>query len=207
MTPRKAPTKQAAPPAEPLHVADAAAWEAWLRAHHATSDGVWLRLAKKGAPTRSVTYLEAVEAALCWGWIDGQSKPIDAHAWMQRYTPRRARSMWSKVNRARVAALEAAGRMQPPGRAEVERAKADGRWDAAYDAPSTMTVPDDFATALARSTRAKAAFEALDRTNRYAMLWRIQQPKRAATRAARIAQFVAMLERGETIHPSRKKRE
>ena len=177
------------------------AWEAWLRTNHATSAGVWLRLAKKGSPVQSVSYAEALEAALCYGWIDAQKKPESEHAWLQRFTLRRPKSIWSKVNREKAAALIKAGRMRPAGLDQVARAKQDGRWDAAYDSPANAEVPDDLAAALDRNAPAKAFFQTLDRANRYAVLWRIQTVKKAETRARRIREFVAMLERHEKLHP------
>jgi uncharacterized protein YdeI (YjbR/CyaY-like superfamily) len=181
---------------------DARAWGRWLARHHATSTGLWVRLAKKGADTPSVTYAEAVDEALCWGWIDAQKRPLDEHWWLQRFTPRGPRSIWSKINRDKVAALVAADRMAPPGIAAVERAKANGQWDAAYDSPRTATVPDDLAAALAGSQRAAAMFATLDAANRYAILFRVQTAKKAETRARRIAELVAMLARDETLHPA-----
>jgi uncharacterized protein YdeI (YjbR/CyaY-like superfamily) len=188
-----------------LIVADAAAWEAWLAEHHAEPEGVWLVLAKKGAtgPT-TLTYDQALDAALCQGWIDGQAKRRDDATYVHRFTPRRARSPWSKRNVGIVADLEAAGRMQPAGRAEVERAQADGRWEAAYAGPATMEVPDDLQAALAASPEATAMFEILTSQNRFAILHRVHDAKRADTRASRIAKFVAMLERGETIYPQKR---
>jgi uncharacterized protein YdeI (YjbR/CyaY-like superfamily) len=188
-----------------LVVADAAAWKAWLAEHHQEQLGVWLLLAKKGTtePT-SLTYAEALQEALCQGWIDGQARRGDDGTYFQRFTPRRARSPWSKRNVGFVADLEASGRMQPAGRAEVERAKADGRWDAAYGGSATIEVPDDLAAALAASAKAAANFELLTKTNRYAILYRVQDAKRPDTRARRIEQFVAMLERGETVHPQKR---
>ena len=176
------------------------AWEAWLAEHHAASDGVWIRFAKKGSGVPTVRYAEALDAALCFGWIDGQTKSVDETWYLQRFTPRRKRSMWSKRNREKVAALIEAGRMQPAGLAEIERAKADGRWDAAYDSPSKAKVPEDLQAALDASPAAAEAFGALNGVNRYAILHRVQTAKKPETRARRIAQFVAMLERGERIH-------
>jgi uncharacterized protein YdeI (YjbR/CyaY-like superfamily) len=181
--------------------ASAEEWEAWLRAHHSSAPGVWIKFARKGSDVQSVTYLEALHAALCFGWIDGQARSVDEAAYVQRFTPRRPRSIWSKRNRGFAEALIADGRMQPAGLREVERAKADGRWDAAYDAPSTATVPDDLRAALDASPRAAEFFATLNSQNRYAILHRVQTAKRAETRARRIERFVAMLERGETLHP------
>jgi uncharacterized protein YdeI (YjbR/CyaY-like superfamily) len=184
---------------------DAKAWATWLRKHHAASTGIWLRLAKKGAATPSVTYAEAVDEALCWGWIDAQKKGLDEAWWLQRFTPRGSRSIWSKINRDKVGVLTAAGRMQPPGVAAVERARANGQWDAAYDSARTATVPDDLTAALAASKQA-ATFARLDAANRYAILFRLQTAKKAETRARRIAELVAMLGRGETLHPVSERR-
>ena len=179
-------------------------WRAWLAEHHADSDGIWIRFAKKGSGLPTVVYAEAVEVALAYGWIDGHTKGIDDRHYRQRYTPRRTRSKWSKINRTKAEALIARGAMEPAGLAEVERAKADGRWDAAYDSPRTALVPDDLRAALDADPGASEFFEQLDGNNRYAILYRIQDAKRADTRARRIAQFVAMLGRGETIHPPRR---
>ena len=179
---------------------DAMAFEAWLQKHHATSDGLWLQIAKKGANETSVTYPEAVEAALCWGWIDGQKKGLDDQHFLQRFTPRRARSIWSKVNVAKVATLIEAGRMQPPGHAQVEAAKADGRWARAYDGARTSSVPDDLLAALDESPQAQAFFATLNASNRYAVTWRVQTAVKPETRARRIAQLVEMLGRGKAVH-------
>ena len=185
---------------EPVRFATQRAFETWLRKHHASSDGTWLLFAKIGADKPTVTYPQAIEVALCWGWIDGQKKALDEQHWLQRFTPRRARSLWSKINRDKAEALIAAGRMQPAGQAEIARAKADGRWDAAYDGARTSTVPDDLQAALDAEPTAKAFFTTLNATNRYAVLWRVQTAKKAETRAKRIATLVAMLARGEKIH-------
>ena len=189
--------------AEPVAFADQAAWRAWLAEHHGSSDGLWIKFAKKASGIPTVVYAEAVEESLIHGWIDGQVKRVDDDFYMQRFTPRRARSRWSKINRAKAEKLIAAGRMHPAGLAEVERAKADGRWDAAYDSPTTATVPDDLRAALDAEPAAARLFAELDGNNRYAILHRIQDAKRPETRARRIAQFVAMLARGETIPPRR----
>jgi uncharacterized protein YdeI (YjbR/CyaY-like superfamily) len=175
------------------------AWEAWL-AHHQDEPGVWLKIAKKASGIPTVTHPEALDVALCFGWIDGQRLPLDADWFLQRFTPRRARSKWSKINRERVAALVAGGRMQPRGLAEVERAKADGRWDAAYDAPSQATVPDDLQRALDANPAARDFFATLRGANRYAILYRIQDAKRPETRARRIESFVAMLAERKTFY-------
>ncbi len=174
-------------------------WEAWLAEHHADSGGLWLKIAKKAAPERTVTYGEALDVALCYGWIDGQKRPYDDRFWLQRFTPRTPRSKWSKLNRDRVAALAAAGRMAPAGKDEVERARADGRWEAAYDSQSTIEVPDDFRLALDANPAAREFFETLRGTSRYAFLYRIHDAKRPETRARRIGEYVAMLARGEKL--------
>ncbi len=194
--------RSARPPgAAPILFKNAKAFEAWLKKHHAASDGLWLQIAKRGAREPSVGYPEAVEIALCWGWIDGQKKGLDDQHFLQRFTPRRTRSIWSKINVERAAALIAAGRMKAPGYAQIEAAKADGRWSQAYDGARTSTVPEDLSAALEAEPRAKAFFATIDAANRYAVLWRIQTAVKAETRARRIAQLVAMLARGETIHP------
>ncbi|MEZ4400821.1 MAG: YdeI/OmpD-associated family protein [Kofleriaceae bacterium] len=180
--------------------ATAAAWAAWLARHHARSSGLWLKLAKQGSGTASVTYPEAVTVALAWGWIDGQKRGFDATFWLQRFTPRKPKSLWSQINRDKALALIAAGEMQAPGLAEVERAQADGRWDAAYAGARTITVPDDLTAALAANPRAAAAFAALGAANRYAVLFRVHTAKRAETRARRVAQLVEKLARGEPPH-------
>jgi uncharacterized protein YdeI (YjbR/CyaY-like superfamily) len=179
---------------------NAKAFEAWLKKHHATSDGLWLQIAKKGADEPSVTYPEAVEIALCWGWIDGQKKGLDDQHFLQRFTPRRARSIWSKINVDKVAVLIEAGRMQPSGHAQIEAAKADGRWAQAYDGAKTSTMPEDLQAALDASPKAKAFFATVNASNRYAVLWRVQTAVKPETRAKRIAQLVEMLARGEVIH-------
>lgn len=179
---------------------DAAGWEKWLAKNHGKAEGVWLKLAKVGTGVASVNYSDALDAALCFGWIDGAKAGGEDH-WLQKFTPRGKRSLWSKRNRDRVAALREAGRMRPAGEAEVESAQADGRWEAAYDSPKTATVPEDFAAALAKSKKAAAAFAGLNAANRYAVLWRIQTAKKPETRARRILDLTAMLARGEKIHP------
>lgn len=190
-----------------LTVADARAWRTWLEENHEVSDGVTLVLAKKGVgePT-SLTYDQALEEALCYGWIDGQVRRRDEATYTQRFTRRRSRSSWSKRNVGIVERLQAEGRMQPAGVAEVERAKADGRWEAAYAGSAGIEVPADFAAALSAEPRAQAMFEILTAQNRYAVLYRIATAKRADTRSRRIEQFVAMLARGETVHPQRRTR-
>ena len=177
------------------------AWEAWLEEQHATSDGLWLKLAKKGSGIETVTFAEALDVALCYGWIDSQADKFDGDYWLQRFTPRKLRSKWSQVNREKVAKLIEAGRMKPAGLREVERAKADGRWDAAYEPPSTATVPDDLRAELEKNVAAREFFETLDRTNRYAILHRIQDAKKPETRAHHIAKYVEMLAEGKKLYP------
>ncbi|MDN3261975.1 YdeI/OmpD-associated family protein [Streptomyces sp. CSDS2] len=186
---------------EILSFGSAEAFEAWLTENHASCPGIWLKLRKKGRGIVALDYAQALDVALCHGWIDGQKAKFDDEWWLQRFTPRRAHSKWSKVNRDKVAALIEQGRMRPAGQAEIDRAKADGRWEAAYDSARTATVPDDLAVALAAEPAAAAFFETLDRRNRYAILYRIQDAKRAETRARRIEKFVAMLAKGETLSP------
>lgn len=190
-----------------LVVRDAAAWRTWLAGHHADPAGVWLVLAKKGTekPT-SLTYDQALEEALCHGWIDGQAGRRDEATYRQRFTPRRRRSAWSKRNTGIAERLIAEDRMRPAGHAEVQRAKADGRWEAAYAGPASMEVPADLAEALAAEPKAQAMFEGLNSQNRYAILYRIATAKRADTRARKIEEFVAMLSRGETVHPQKRRR-
>jgi uncharacterized protein YdeI (YjbR/CyaY-like superfamily) len=194
-------------PAQPpqLLVADASAWHSWLRAHHHEQQGVWLALAKKGVtePT-SLSYDEALEEALCHGWIDGQAMRNDERTYRQRFTPRRARSPWSKRNVAIAERLLAEDRMHPAGLAAVAAAKADGRWESAYAGSATIEVPADLAAALRAEPRAKAMFEILTSQNRYAVLYRITGAKREQTRARHIKQFVAMLARGETPYPQKR---
>lgn len=180
--------------------ADAAALEHWLAGQPADSAGLWIRIAKKGSGIASVSKAEAIDAALCHGWIDGRLDPYDAAHWLIRFTPRKARGKWSANNRKRALELVAEGRMRPAGLAQVEAAKADGRWDAAYAPASAAEVPPDLAAALGANPRAAAFFATLTGANRYAILYRIGAVKKAETRARKIAGFVAMLERGETIH-------
>lgn len=191
---------------EILQFEDQAAWLHWLTQHHGSAKGVWIRLAKRAAGITSINVAQAVEAALCWGWIDGQGRSYDNHTWLVKFTPRRARSVWSKINRERATALIERGEMQAPGLLEVKNAQRDGRWERAYDSPRNAVAPDDLVAALAKNKKAKLAFEQLDGANRYAILWRLQTAKRAETRAQRIVTFVAMLARGETLHPPRKKK-
>ena len=177
------------------------AWEDFLEERHATSGGLWLKIAKKGSGIESVTYDQAVEVALCYGWIDGQVRRFDEDYYLQRFTPRRARSKWSKVNRKKVAELMERGEMKAAGLREVERARADGRWEAAYDSPSTAEVPEDLARELEKNEPARRFFSELDKRNRYAILYQIQDAKRPETRARRIAKYVAMLAEREKPLP------
>ncbi len=177
-------------------------WSAWLRSNHARALGVLLRIAKKGAKN-AITYAEALDVALAWGWIDSQKRALDGEAWLQRFSPRKANSPWSKINRTKAEALIASGAMEAPGGAEVERAKRDGRWERAYDGARSASVPADLVAAFARSARARAFFETLDSANRYAILYRVQTAKTPETRTERIERFVGMCARHETLHPLR----
>jgi uncharacterized protein YdeI (YjbR/CyaY-like superfamily) len=184
-----------------LAFASDAAWEAWLEEHHAAADGVWVQIAKKGTGIDSVRYPEVLDTALCFGWIDGRREALDERFFLQRFTPRRPRSRWSRINREKCEGLIAAGRMRPAGLEQVERARADGRWDAAYEGPRTIGVPEDLQRELDARPEAKAFFESLSSQNRYAILYRLHDAKRPETRARRLATFVSMLEAGETLHP------
>jgi len=177
------------------------AWTAWLKKNHAKSSGVWLRLAKKGSELKSVTYDEAIESALCYGWIDGQKKGYDDAAWLQKMTPRGPRSIWSKINRDKAEGLIASGRMKPAGLEAIERARQGGQWDAAYDSQSGATVPPDLQVELDKSKAARDFFATLNSVNRYAILHRIQTATKPETRAKRIQKFIEMLKRQEKIHP------
>jgi uncharacterized protein YdeI (YjbR/CyaY-like superfamily) len=179
---------------------DAKAWESWLAKNETATDGLWMRIAKKASGTRSITYPEAVEIALCYGWIDGQKKPESDTAWLQRFVPRRPRSIWSKINREKALGLIACGRMQSAGLKEIDRAKQDGRWDAAYDSPKNAPIHPDFQKALNESPRAKAFFETVNAANRYAIIWRLHTAKKAETRERLTRKFIEMLEKGETLH-------
>ena len=183
-----------------LAFASAAELEAWFELEGASSPGIWLRFSKKGSGVPSVSYDEALEVALCFGWIDGQGAPLDERFWLVRFTPRGRRSKWSQRNRELAGALIASGRMRAAGAAEIARAKTDGRWDAAYPGMATASVPEDLRAALDANPAAAAFFEGLDRANRYAILYRVHDAKRPTTRAARIDRFVAMLAAGERIH-------
>jgi len=175
-------------------------WATWLGKNHAKSSGVWLRLSKKTSDIRSLSYVEALETALCYGWIDGQKNSYDEQSWLQKFTPRRPKSIWSKINRTKVQELIKNGSMKPAGLKAVESARQDGRWDAAYDSPGGASVPSDFEARLNKNAKAKAFFATLDRANRYAILFRIQTAKKPETRARRIEQFIQMLEKNEKLH-------
>ena len=185
-----------------LLFADAASFEDWLEEHHGEPDGIWLQIAKKGAPEPSVTYPEAVELALCFGWIDGQRRALDATHFLQRFTPRRPRGRWSRINREKAEALIAAERVRPAGMAEIEAARADGRWEDAYEGQRTAKVPDDLQRELDANPAAAEFFAGLDGANRYAIVYRLGEAKKPETRERRLRKFVAMLERGEKIHGS-----
>jgi uncharacterized protein YdeI (YjbR/CyaY-like superfamily) len=180
--------------------ASRAAWQKWLAANHERSPGMWVELAKKDSGLASVSRADALEVALCYGWIDSQSMTVDEKRYLQRFTPRRPKSKWSKINCAAVERLHADGRLAPAGVREMEAAKRDGRWEAAYDSPRTITVPPDLEARLAKNARARRAFEQLDSQNRYAILYRLHHAKRSDTRERRLDQFVAMLAAGRTIH-------
>lgn len=175
-------------------------WTDWLEKNHDKSDGVWLKFAKKASGIKSVNHASTLDPALCYGWIDGQSKSLDDTFYLQKYTPRRAKSIWSKINIAKVEQLIKDGKMKPAGQAEIDRAKADGRWEQAYDSPANITMPEDFQKALDASPKAKDFYATLNKTNTYAILWRIATAKKPETRARRIEKLIDMLNRGEKIH-------
>jgi uncharacterized protein YdeI (YjbR/CyaY-like superfamily) len=183
-----------------LRFATHASFEAWLEDHHASSRGVWIEIAKQHATRPTATYAEAIESALCFGWIDGQKRRGDDEHWLQRFTPRTKRSRWSQINRDKAEELIAAGRMRPSGQAEIDRARADGRWDAAYAGQRTATVPDDLQRALDADPLVAAAFAELDSRNRYSLIWRLNDAKRPETRMRRLEKYVDMLRRGERLH-------
>jgi uncharacterized protein YdeI (YjbR/CyaY-like superfamily) len=196
------PPKKAVSPDLPIMTFTVAeALTSWLAKHHIASPGIWIRLfkIKSGVPT--ITYAEALDAALCHGWIDGQKKPYDAASWLQKFTPRRPKSIWSKKNQEHVARLEKAGMMKAAGMAAVEAAKADGRWEQAYASSSNMVVPADFLHALAKNKKAEAFFKTLNKTNVFAIVWRLQTAKKPETRAKRMKVMLEMLKKGEKIHP------
>lgn len=178
-----------------------ASWESWLAENHETSKGLWLKIAKKGSGVETVSYAEALDAALCYGWIDGQKGRFDEDYWLQRFTPRKPRSKWSKVNREKATKLTESGEMKPSGLREVERAMADGRWDAAYEPQSKATVPEDLQRALEKNEAARELFFTLDSANKYAILYSIQDAKKPETRARRIEKHVTMLAEGKKVHP------
>lgn len=184
-----------------LEFGSQAAWESWLDAHHAAAPGAWLKIAKKGSGAETVTYAEALEAAICYGWIDGQKDRLDDVHWLQRFTPRKPRGRWSRINTDQATELIKAGRMRPAGQREVELAQADGRWEAAYEGQRAMTVPGDLERELARNEAAREFFATLSGVNRYAILYRIGSVKRPETRARKIAQYVAMLAEHKTLYP------
>jgi uncharacterized protein YdeI (YjbR/CyaY-like superfamily) len=192
------PSKQELPT---VAFASRTTWQAWLAKHHNTSTGVWLKIAKRDRPVSTVSYADALEVALSYGWIDGQKNKLDHDCWLQRFGPRTSRSRWSKINRAKAQDLIENGRMKPAGLREVERAKADGRWAAAYDGQRTAVVPSDLQDALDRNAKARNFFATLDSANRYAILYRIHDAKRPETRARRIEQYVAMLSERKKVHP------
>jgi uncharacterized protein YdeI (YjbR/CyaY-like superfamily) len=184
-----------------LSFASAAAWERWLARNHERSQGVWIAIAKQGSAIKSVRYPHVLELAICFGWIDGRRRALDEHRFLQRSTPRRPRGRWSRLNRELAERMIEAGAMRPAGLVEVQRARADGRWSSAYEPQSAATVPPDLQAALDASAAAASAFAALSSQNRYAILYRLGEAKRAQTRARRLAKFVTMLQDGETIHP------
>jgi uncharacterized protein YdeI (YjbR/CyaY-like superfamily) len=183
-----------------LAFASQAEWEAWLDAEHQASEGVWIKFAKKGSGVETVVYAEALDVALCYGWIDSQVKSLDERFYLQKFTPRRARSKWSRINREKIEELTKQGRMKPAGLEQVELAKADGRWDAAYASPASADVPDDLQKALDASPKAAEFWAGLNKSNRYAIIFQLEDAKKPETRVRRLAKFVAMLERGEKLY-------
>jgi uncharacterized protein YdeI (YjbR/CyaY-like superfamily) len=184
---------------------DQVGWTAWLEKNHRRHPGIWVRIAKKASLLESVSYPEALEIALCYGWIDGQKRPESDDTWLQRFLPRSSRSIWSKINREKAMALVESGRMKPAGLEAIEQAKASGHWERAYDSPSRARVPEDFQGALESSPKASLFFAEIDGANRYAILFRIQNAKKPETRARKIREFIQMLERRELIHQPRQK--
>ncbi len=182
----------------------AGAWEAWLAGNHSRSSGIWLKLAKRDSAAPSVSYAEALEVALCYGWIDGQKERLDASWWLQKFTPRGPKSIWSRINREKADALAARGRMKPAGLAAIASARRDGRWDKAYDSQKAAAVPPDLKAELDKDPRARTFFSTLSSVNRYAILFRLHNAKKPETRARRLRRFMDMLRRGETIHPQEK---
>ena len=183
-----------------LQLASPEEWEAWLDAEHASSDGVWLKFAKKGSGVTTVVYAEALDVALCFGWIDSQAMTLDERFYLQKFTPRRSRSKWSKINVEKIEVLTKAGRMRPAGLEQVELAKADGRWDTAYSSPANVTEPPDLKKALKASPKAAEFWANLNKSNRYAVIFQLEDAKKPETRERRLAKFIGMLERGEKFH-------
>ena len=179
---------------------DRSTWHNWLEENHKQTQGIWLKLAKKSSGKQSVSYDEALEEALCYGWIDGQKQAYDNEYWLQKFTPRGSKSIWSKVNVTKAEVLIKSGKMQSSGLVAVESAKEDGRWDAAYDSPSASEIPEDFQAALDKNPKAKQFFETLNKTNIYGFCWRVSTAKKPETRKARIEKFIDMLNRGEKLH-------
>jgi uncharacterized protein YdeI (YjbR/CyaY-like superfamily) len=175
-------------------------WERWLSSNHADTKGIWLQFYKKNAGVKSITHAEALDAALCYGWIDGQLKKSDEESWLQKFTPRRPKSIWSKKNREHVERLEKEGRMKPAGLEEVEQAKADGRWDKAYDSSKNMEIPEDFLKQLSKNRKASAFFDTLNKANKYAVVWRLQTAKKPETREKRMKAILEMLSKREKFH-------
>jgi uncharacterized protein YdeI (YjbR/CyaY-like superfamily) len=196
---KRAPPVESALPTESF--ARAADWREWLEQKHALAPGVWLKLSKKGCNTESVTYSEALDVALCFGWIDGKKMPLDTHYWLQKFCPRGPRSKWSKINRDKAQRLIADGLIHQAGHDAILAAQRDGRWQSAYEGQASAKIPEDLRVALDANAAAKAFFEALDSRNRYAMVYRIQTAKKAETRTRNVAKFIQMLEKGEKIHP------
>lgn len=178
----------------------AEALETWLAANHIKSDGIWLQIFKKDSAIKTVTYDEALDVALCYGWIDGQKNKHDENSWLQKFTPRRSKSVWSKRNKEHIARLIKAGKMKSAGLKEVERAKADGRWEQAYDSPSNMKVPGDFLKALAKNKKSEAFFKTLNKANTYAIAWRLQTAKKPETRERRMKALLEMIAKGQKLH-------
>lgn len=202
--PRKSAPKKKKPnvaPPEPTRTFKTARdFASWLEKNHTRSTGIWARIARKGGGLKSMTYQEGLDVALCYGWIDALKRPEDEAAWLQRFVPRRRKSLWSRINRDKAVALIERGEMKPAGHAEIARAKSDGRWDAAYDSQSRASVPPELEAALSQRPRAKAFFDTLDRVNRYAIIWRIQTAMKPETRQRRLDTLLEMLEKGKTLH-------
>lgn len=175
-------------------------WEAWLEKNHANSQGVWMQIYKKSSGTESIFYPQALDGALCYGWIDGLKRPCDNESWLQRFSPRRPKSLWSKINTAHVERLMKLGKIMPAGLAAIEAAKKDGRWEAAYHSPAKAAVPEDFLKALAKSKSAKSFFETLNKTNRFSIAWRLQTATKPGTRERRMKAILEMLEKGKKFH-------